>query len=117
LAGDSKIHQGKLLLDGTKVMSRMGDWDLGGTVAFLDKTLDLNVGVYLSPEFSNNLNLMGGLLKDDKGRVKLNFTLGGAYDKPTISNISTDKNAVQKKVGDKLKKEADNLLKGLFKKP
>ena len=117
LAGDIKIHQGKLLLDGTKVMSRMGDWDLGGTVAFLDKTLDLNVGVYLSPEFSNNLNLMGGLLKDDKGRVKLNFTLGGAYDKPTISNISTDKNAVQKKVGDKLKKEADNLLKGLFKKP
>jgi uncharacterized protein involved in outer membrane biogenesis len=117
LAGAVTISDGKLVMDGTRLLSKMGDWNVGGTVGFLDKTLNLRMGVYLSPEYSKNINLLGGLLKDDKGRVKLNFTVGGTYDQPTIANLSTDQNAVQKKTEDALKKEADNLLKKLFKKP
>jgi len=116
LAGAVKIRDGRLLVEGTKVVSSMGDWDLDGTVAFLDKNLDLRVGVYLTEEYANQINLLGGLLKDDKGRVKIGFSLGGSYDKPTISNISTDKSLIKKKAEDKLKEEADKLLKGLFKK-
>ena len=44
------------------------------------------------------------------------FKLGGSYDKPTISNISTDKNVVQKKAEDKVKKEAGKLIQDLLKK-
>ncbi len=111
-----KIRDGRLLLDGTKVFSKMGDWNIGGTVGFLEKKLDLFMGVYLSPEFSKNLNLMGGLLEDDKGRVRLGFNVGGTYEKPVISNITTDNSVIQKKAEDKLKEGADKLLKGLFKK-
>lgn len=110
------VRDGKLLLDGTKVISKMGDWDLGGTVGFLEKKMDLFVGVYLSPEYSKNINFLGGLLQDDKGRVKLGFNLGGTYDKPAISNITTDNSLIKKKAEDKLKEGADKLLKGLFKK-
>ncbi len=116
LAAAIKIRDGRLLLDGASLISRFGDWNIGGTVAFLDKTLDLDVGLYLAPEFAKNFNLLGGLLQDDKGRTRVNFKLGGSYDKPTISNLSTDNKAVQQKTQDAAKKEATKLIKDLFKK-
>jgi hypothetical protein len=94
----------------------MGDWDIGGTVAFIDKSLDLSIGVYLSQEYSKNIDLLGGLLQDEKGRVRLGFSLGGSYDRPRISNLTTDNSVIKKKAEDKIKKEADRFLKGLFKK-
>ena len=115
-AGIVKIRNGKLLLDNTKLLSKMGDWDLGGTVAFLDKGLDLGVSVYLSKDYSKELDLLGGLLQDDQGRVRLSFNLGGTYDKPAISNLSTDNSLIKKKTEDKIKEGADKLLKDIFKK-
>ncbi|MDD4052318.1 MAG: AsmA family protein, partial [candidate division Zixibacteria bacterium] len=41
-----KIQNGTLILDGMQLISNVGDWNLDGGVAFLDKTLDLNVGLY-----------------------------------------------------------------------
>lgn len=116
LVSDVKIRDGRLLLENARVLSQMGDWDITGTVAFLEKNLDLYMSVYLSPEYSKDIDLFGGLLQDDKGRVKLGFNLGGTYTKPTVSNISTDNSIIKEKAADKLKKEADNLLKKLFKK-
>ncbi len=112
--GDLKIRDGKLLLDNTKLISKMGDWDVGGTVAFLEKGLDMGVSVYLSKDYSKDLDLFGGLLQDDKGRVRLSFNLGGTYDKPAISNLSTDNSLMKKKTEDMLKEGADKLLKNLF---
>lgn len=114
LAGLVKIRDGKLVLEGTQLISSLGDWNLDGGVAFLDKTLDLNVGVYLSKDAAKGLNLMGGLLQDDQGRVRINFKLGGSYDKPTISNISTDNSQVKKKAQDAVKKEASKLIQDLL---
>jgi hypothetical protein len=111
-----KIREGKLILDGTRLFSGMGDWNIDGTVAFIDKNLDLRVGLYLSEQYSKNFNLFGGLLQDDKGRVRLNFNISGPYDRPTISNISTDNEVVKEKAKDALKKEAEKLIKDIFKK-
>ena len=111
-----KIREGKLILDGTRLFSRMGDWNIDGTVAFIDKNLNLRVGLYLSEQYSKDFNLFGGLLQDDKGRVRLNFNISGPYDRPTISNISTDNEVVKEKAKDALKKEAEKLIKNIFKK-
>ncbi|MCK5125006.1 MAG: AsmA family protein [candidate division Zixibacteria bacterium] len=116
LVSDILIRDGKLLLDGTKVFNRMGDWDIVGTIAFIDKKLDLQVGLYLSEQYSQNMNFLGDLLKDDRGRVKVNFKIIGTYEKPDIANISTENDAVKSKVEEKLKKEANKFINNLFKK-
>ena len=110
------VRDGQLVLDGTKVLSQMGDWNIGGSLAFLDRTMDLQVGLYLSKEFSQKLDLFGGLLADNQGRVKVNFNLSGNYDSPTVSNLSTDNSAAKEKVEDAVKEGAKKLLDGLFKK-
>lgn len=117
LASAIKVRDGRILFEGTKLISQVGDWDVGGGVGFLDKTLDLNLGVYLTPEMAGQFNMLGSLLKDDKGRMKVNFTVGGSYTNPTISNISTGKSAVKEKAQEAVKKKTEDLLKGLIKKP
>lgn len=114
LVGLVKIRDGKLVVEGTQLVSNLGDWNLDGGVAFIDKTLDLNVGLYLSADAAKGLNLMGGLLQDDQGRVKVNFRLSGSYDKPVISNLSTDNSQVKKKAQDAVKKEASKLIQDLL---
>ncbi len=119
LATALKIREGKLLLDGTRLITEIGDWDLKGTIAFLDQKLDLDVGLYLSKEYAQKLNLadfLGGLLQDEQGRMKINFDLTGTYKEPRISNLSTDKAAVTDKAKDALKDGAEQLLQNLFKK-
>ena len=110
-----KVRDGNLILNGTRVISKMGDWDISGGVAFIEKKLDLRMGVYLSEKYSKDVNLLGGRLKDDKGRVKINFNLGGTYKDPKISNISTDNKVVKDKAKDAIQQGIDKL-KDLFKK-
>jgi len=109
-----KIRDGQLVLDGTKLISKIGDGNVGGTVAFVDKKLDLNVGLYLSQDYSSQFNMLGGLLKDDKGRVRINFKLGGNYDSPKVTNLSTDKKVIQQKTEDAVKDKAKGLLQDLL---
>jgi len=116
LVTDIVIKDGKLLLDDTRIFNRLGDWDLGGSVAFLNKKLDLDVSLYLSEKYSKNMNLLGNLLQDSQGRVKVNFNIIGTYDKPDIANVSTDNQVVTDNVEEKIKKEANKLLNNLFKK-
>jgi hypothetical protein len=111
-----KIRDGKLMFDATKLISKMGDWNVGGAVGFVDKSLNLDMGVYLAADVAKQFSSLGALFQDDKGRMKINFTIGGSYTSPTISNISTDKNAAKQKATDAIKKGANDLLNGLLKK-
>jgi uncharacterized protein involved in outer membrane biogenesis len=116
LKTDVKIRDGVMQIEDLRVISNMGDWIINGTVEFINEKINLRVGLYLSEEYSKDLDMFGGLLMDDNGRVRVNFTIGGTYSKPTISNLSTDNSVVQKKAEDAIKKEAKKLLKDLFKK-
>jgi len=121
LAGKIKVENGRLLIDGGDVSTQIGDWDIGGAVGFLDRTLNLDVNVYLTKEYAQNavrnLSDLGSLLLDDKGRLAVGFTIGGGYTNPTISNISVSRDAVKDNVQDKIKNGAEKLLKDIFKKP
>jgi len=116
LATALKIRDGKLELDGTKVFSNMGDWDIGGTVGLLDQQMNLNVGLYMSPEFSKKMDLFGGLLQDSEGRTKINFNLSGTYEQPVISDFSADNAVVKEKAEDAIKDGAKKLIDNLLKK-
>lgn len=115
-AADLVISDGKMLLDGAKLFSRVGDWDINGTVAVDNYDMDMQVGLYLSEKYSEQVNLLGDLLRDDNGRIRVNFNLGGNYLNPTLSKFSTDKNVVKKKVEDELKKGVKDLFNNLIKK-
>lgn len=114
LLADLKVRQGHLILENTNVITRMGDWLVNGDIDFLQKGLALKINLYLSQEMSKKIDLFGGILQDDKGRVRLSFSLGGTYQKPIISDLSTDNSVISKKVEEQIKKKAGNLLKKLF---
>jgi len=116
LVTDVVIRDGNLILDGTKIKTGLGDWDLSGRVDFLNKDLDLGVSLYLAAKHSKDIDLLGGLLQDKDGRVRVNFKMTGPYNSPAISNISTDNEVIKNKIEDKLKDEAKNLINNLFKK-
>lgn len=116
LIADLKVRQGHLILENTTVITRMGDWIVNGDVDFLQKALALKINLYLSQKMSEKIDLFGGILQDDNGRVRLNFSVGGTYEKPIISDLSTDNSVVSKKMEEKIKEKAGNFLKKLFKK-
>ncbi|MFH1700625.1 MAG: AsmA family protein [Candidatus Zixiibacteriota bacterium] len=116
LTTDLIIRDGKMLLDGTKLFSQVGDWDINGTVAVDNYDMDMQVGLYLSEKYSQQANLLGDLLRDDNGRIRVNFNLGGTYLNPTLSKFSTDQNVIKKKVENELKKEVKDLFNKLIKK-
>ncbi|MEE9444005.1 MAG: AsmA family protein [candidate division Zixibacteria bacterium] len=116
LTTDLVIRDGKMLLDDMKLFSRIGDWDINGTIAVDNYDMDMQVSLYLSEQYSGKANLLGDLLRDENGRIRVNFNLGGTYLNPTLSKFSTDQNVVKKKVEDKLKKGVKDLFNNLIKK-
>ncbi len=121
LAGKVKIDRGSLVVDDGKVESQIGDWKIGGAVAFLEKKLNLNVDVYLSKDYASKAvqqySQLGNMLLDDKGRIQVGFKVGGNFAQPVLSNISVNKGAVKENVEEKVKDKAKNLINNLFKKP
>jgi uncharacterized protein YhdP len=121
LAGIVKIDHGSLVVDGGQVASQVGDWNVGGAVAFLEKKLNLNVDVYLSKEYADKAvqqySQLGNMLLDDKGRIKVGFKVGGNFTQPVLSNFSVNKGAVKENVKEKVEDKAKDLIKGLIKKP
>ena len=111
-----KIQNGNLILDSTKLVDNMGDWDINGTVDFLEKKLDLDVSLYLSQNYSKDLDFISGLLQDDQGRVRLNFDIIGTYKNPSIANLSTDNSVIKDKATDQLKNGINDFLKKFKKK-
>ncbi len=110
LTSDVIIRDGRLILDGTKVLTDMGDWTLGGAVDMENKSLDLAVKLYLSPQYSDDFKALGNLLQDKQGRITVTFDITGDYKSPKISDLGTDTDVVKEKIEDVIKEGAQNLL-------
>jgi len=121
MAGKVKIDRGSLVVDDGRVETQMGDWNIGGAVAFLEKKLDLNVNVYLSKDYASQAikqySQLGNMLLDDKGRIQVGFKVGGNFTQPLLSNFSVNKGVVKENVEEKVKDKAKDLINNLFKKP
>ncbi|MEA3297562.1 MAG: AsmA-like C-terminal region-containing protein, partial [candidate division Zixibacteria bacterium] len=113
---DGRVSADKL----STSLANLGDLELGGSYGF-DGSLDYKGSVLLSQAWTDKLlsqgNLAGGLaaLFTDKSspRIRLPLTITGTMDKPSL-NI--DYSSMTKNLGENLKDNAADLLKGLFKK-
>ncbi len=121
MAGKVKIDRGSLVVDDGQVETQVGDWKIGGAVAFLEKKLNLNVNVYLSKDYASKAvqqySQLGNMLLDDKGRIQVGFKVGGNFAQPVLSNFSVNKGVVKENVEEKVKDKAKDLINNLFKKP
>jgi uncharacterized protein involved in outer membrane biogenesis len=127
------IQDGRLAVKDLKVNAGTTGLLVNGSQG-LDGSMDYNLTVKLPDDVSGRLKLPGigdqliGLLKDNDGRINLNFLVTGMTNEPVLKlNMSPEdlvkKAAEQKgnegkqKLEDELKKKAEEGLKKLFKKP
>ncbi|MCK4302576.1 MAG: hypothetical protein KAW91_07365, partial [candidate division Zixibacteria bacterium] len=116
LVKDGRVSVDKL----TTSMGNLGDLGLDGSYGF-DGSISYKGTVLLSEAWTQKLvsgsGLVGGLagLLSDKSieRIRLPLEIGGTMDKP---KLNLDYSALTKDIGENLKDDAGNLLKGLFKK-
>jgi len=116
-----KVQDGKVALDElTTKLGNLGDVTLNGFYAFSGE-LNYSGSILLSKENTEKLLSKGGLLGGLAGllsdnsiqRVKLPIAVSGTADSP---KMNVDYTALTEGAKDNIKDEADNLLKGLFKK-
>ncbi len=108
------MKDGRISFDDFKFASSFGDWDITGSVGF-DGSLDYSGTILLSDQLTQNImsqsgmvSGLAGMLKDSKtNRIRLPFTLGGAYAKPNISLDLTGNKTIQDNIGDAI----NNLFK------
>jgi len=108
------VKDGRISFDDFKFASSFGDWDITGSVGF-DGSLDYSGTILLSDQLTQNImsqsgmvSGLAGMLKDSKtNRIRLPFTLGGAYAKPNISLDLTGNKTIQDNIGDAI----NNLFK------
>ncbi|MCX6828531.1 MAG: AsmA family protein [candidate division Zixibacteria bacterium] len=114
-----KVERGRIVFDGLKFLSSIGDWNVAGSVGF-DGTLDYMGEVLLSQSVSTNLMSQSGLVssfaglfkESQTGRVKVPFRLGGSYSNPRV-NLDL---SVKDKMKDNLKGKFDSAIQNLLKK-
>ncbi|MFN0157252.1 MAG: AsmA-like C-terminal region-containing protein [Bacteroidota bacterium] len=123
------VADGKLLLKDLKISALGADYLVNGAYG-LDGTLDYKLSLFLSEATSAKVSIPGVVgeaakfLKDESGRVRLDFGVSGTTDNPKVAldtkrveDIAKQKLDVEKKkLEDQLKKKGEDLLKGLFKK-
>ncbi len=116
------VQDGRVGLDGLKTrLGKLGDVELGGFYGLLSNQIDFKGTILLSEEWTQKLfsqkgvvSGLAGLLTDKSvNRVKLPIVIGGTPDKP---ELKVDYEGVTKSIGEDLKKDAGDLLKGLIKK-
>ncbi len=127
------IADGRIIIKDLKIHALDADYTVNGSQG-LDGSLDYGMTMLLSQSTSGKVNLPGfagqaaALFKDESGRLKLDFAVGGTSDDPKVS-LDT-KSAQQKaealakqkledeakKATDQLRKKAEDALKGIFKK-
>ncbi|RPH33978.1 AsmA family protein, partial [bacterium] len=132
-ANSFTIAEGRIIIKDLKIHALDADYTVNGSQG-LDGSLDYVMTMLLSQTTSGKVNLPGfagqaaDLFKDETGRLKLDFAVGGTSDDPKVS-LDT-KSAQQKaetlakkkledeakKATDQLKKKAEDALKGIFKK-
>ncbi|MFI5251433.1 MAG: AsmA-like C-terminal region-containing protein [Bacteroidota bacterium] len=121
------IADGKMNLKNLAVHSPSADFTVNGNQG-LDGNMDFMLNAKLNQAVSSRINLQGvgaellQFFKDKDGRVNLNFAVTGMVDSPALrldtqAQQDMAKKALENKVGDDLKKKAEDALKNLFKKP
>ena len=127
------IANGRITIKDLKISALDADYIVNGSQG-LDGSMDYTMSLVMPPKTSARINVPGfageavNLFKDESGRVRLDFNVGGTSDDPKISldtkaaqnkagDLAKQKAAEEaKKAADQLKKKGEDLLKGLFKK-
>jgi uncharacterized protein involved in outer membrane biogenesis len=132
-ANSFTIADGRVIIKDLKIHALDADYTVNGSQG-LDGSLDYSMTMLLSQATSGKVNLPGfagqaaDLFKDEGGRMKLDFAVGGTSDDPkvqldtksaqakaeTLAKKKVDEAA--KKATDQLQKKAEDALKGIFKK-
>jgi uncharacterized protein involved in outer membrane biogenesis len=132
-ANSFSIADGRLQLKDLKITALGADYLLNGSHGF-DGSLDYSLTLLLSEATSQKATIPGvagqaiDFLKDESGRIKLDFIVGGGSDDPKIQ-LNTDAikakleaaaqaklKQEQEKLQQKLEEKGKDLLKDLFKK-
>ncbi len=125
-ANDYTVEKGRLTLKNLTITASTGQYVINGSQG-LDGSLDYHMTLYLPASTVPKLNIPGfagdavNLFKDQSGRLKLDFNIGGTTDNP---KVQLDTGPAAKKAGDvakqKLQDQAKSkgmdALKKLFKK-
>ena len=130
---DFTVQKGRLTIKDLTITASTGQYVVNGSQG-LDGSLDYHMALYLPASTAPKLNIPGfageavNLFKDQSGRLKLDFNIGGTTDNPKVQ-LDTDpaKNRAvdmakqklddeKKKAVDQLKNKASDALKKLFKK-
>ena len=120
------VQNGRLVLKDLTITASVGQYVINGSQG-LDGSLDYHMTLYLPESAAPKLNIAGfageavDLFKDQNGRLKLDFNVGGTMDDP---KVQLDTGAARKKAEDLAKQKLQNaakskaneLLKKLFKK-
>jgi uncharacterized protein involved in outer membrane biogenesis len=132
-ANSFTITDGRVYIKDLKIKALDADYVVDGSQG-LDGSLDFAMSLVLPEKTSSRISVAGfagqavDLFKDESGRVKLDFTVGGTSDNPKVAlnTKSAQKKAEdlvkqklegeKKKVEETLKKKAGDALKDLFKK-
>ncbi len=80
------VEDGRLVVPRCRLADENSVWEFSGSTGF-DGTLNHRVNVTFSPEYSGKIASLKGLerlLKDNEGRVVLDFTLGGTVKRPSL---------------------------------
>lgn len=114
-----KVEDGRVVFEGLRFSSQLGDWNLIGSVGF-DGSLDYVGEILLSEKVTGQLMSQPGavsgfasLLKESgSGRVKVPFRLRGSYASPKLSLDFS----VKEQMKDNLKNKFDSAIQNLLKK-
>ncbi len=120
------VQKGRLTLKDLTITASTGQYVINGSQG-LDGSLDYHMALYLPASAGPKLNIPGfagdavNLFKDQSGRLKLDFNIGGTMDNP---KVQLDTDPAKKKAGEMAKQKAQDqvktkgadLLKKLFKK-
>ena len=120
------VQNGRLVLKDLTITASVGQYVINGSQG-LDGSLDYHMTLYLPESAAPKLNIGGfageavDLFKDQSGRLKLDFNVGGTMDDPKVQ-LDTDaarkkgEDLAKQKLQNAAKSKANELLKKLFKK-
>ena len=123
---DYTVEKGRLVLKDLTITASTGQYVINGSQG-LDGSLDYRMTLYLPASAAPNLNIGGfageavNIFKDQSGRLKLDFNVGGTMDDPKVQ-LDTDaarkkgEDLAKQKLQNSVKSKAGDLLKKLFKK-
>ncbi len=114
-SNDFSVSNGRLVIKDLKITALDADYIVNGSQG-LDGSLDYSMSLVLPEKTSSRISIAGfagqavDLFRDNTGRVKLDFAVGGTMDEP---RVSLDTKAAQKKGEDLLKQKAADETKKL----